>query len=518
MPAGGQAAARAASARDGGAATASDRSRRSIAAATAGSGVGGGGAGESHAIAGTDQAPGTDQVVDHGGRTGRGVLTTHRRGAADRPRDDGANGRERRLGPAVSVMASSAAAAAVSATSGASATAPSATSAPWSSSRADSVSRRSPASTASARAATRSTVCRRRDTPRAARRPAPRRRRWDPRRPSVAARTGRRARRRRARPAAGSRRPSRRAGRWRRGRSGRPPRRRRPCRGGGVPASGRAAGARSRTRTRELATTSGSAVTTRPRCSAASSTPARLSAVRPGPADGDRGAVDLQLAHAHDAVPGNDPQRRAPLEPAAPERPGHDDAATLDCEDPVDREARPVDGTPGRPRRDRVADTDEGRPQRVEPLAGDGRHRQHRDAGQRRVAEQPPHLVRSPRRPASSSTASILVTTDDAVADAQRVEQRQVLERLGARAVVGGDDEQRGIDLAGADEHVADELVVPWDVDEVELAAVVERRGARTRRRSSCRAAAPRAAGRHRCRSAPGAASSCRGRCARPCR
>ena len=44
-----------------------------------------------------------------------------------------------------------------------------------------------------------------------------------------------------------------------------------------------------------------------------------------------------------------------------------------------------------------------------------------------------------------------------------------MLERLGARAVVGGDDEQGGVDLAGADEHVADEPVVARDVHEVEL-------------------------------------------------
>ncbi len=50
-----------------------------------------------------------------------------------------------------------------------------------------------------------------------------------------------------------------------------------------------------------------------------------------------------------------------------------------------------------------------------------------------------------------------------------------MLERLGARPVVGGHDEQRRIDLAGADEHVADEPVVAGHVDEVELAAVVER-------------------------------------------
>src|SRR5689334_5545722 len=45
---------------------------------------------------------------------------------------------------------------------------------------------------------------------------------------------------------------------------------------------------------------------------------------------------------------------------------------------------------------------------------------------------------------------------------------------LRARAIIGGDDEQRGIDLAGADQHVADELVVTGDVDEVDRLAAVD--------------------------------------------
>ena len=86
---------------------------------------------------------------------------------------------------------------------------------------------------------------------------------------------------------------------------------------------------------------------------------------------------------------------------------------------------------------------------------------------------------RSRRTAATTSTDPVglddvgLRDDRDTVADPQRVEQREVLERLGARPVVGGHDEQRGIDLAGADEHVADEPVVAGDVDEVELGAVI---------------------------------------------
>ena len=49
-----------------------------------------------------------------------------------------------------------------------------------------------------------------------------------------------------------------------------------------------------------------------------------------------------------------------------------------------------------------------------------------------------------------------------------------MLDRLRPRPVVGGHDEQRGVDLAGSDEHVADEPVVTGHVDEVELGSVVE--------------------------------------------
>ena len=97
------------------------------------------------------------------------------------------------------------------------------------------------------------------------------------------------------------------------------------------------------------------------------------------------------------------------------------------------------------------------------------------DAGQRRPGEQRADASTAPRSTRSGVDGVGLRHDREPVADAERVEQRQVFERLRARAVVGRDDQHRGVDLAGADEHVADQLVVPRDVDEVELGAVVER-------------------------------------------
>ena len=59
-------------------------------------------------------------------------------------------------------------------------------------------------------------------------------------------------------------------------------------------------------------------------------------------------------------------------------------------------------------------------------------------------------------------------------ADPERIEQRDVLVRLRAESIVRSHDEQCSIDLAGTDEHVADQLVVPRHVDEVDRRAVVE--------------------------------------------
>ena len=95
-------------------------------------------------------------------------------------------------------------------------------------------------------------------------------------------------------------------------------------------------------------------------------------------------------------------------------------------------------------------------------------------ASQAGRGEQRPDLA-STSRPAPGRPVR-LGHDGDAVADPERIEQRQVLERLRARAVVGGHDEERGVDLAGPDEHVADEAVVTRHVDEVERRRRVEAR------------------------------------------
>ena len=101
--------------------------------------------------------------------------------------------------------------------------------------------------------------------------------------------------------------------------------------------------------------------------------------------------------------------------------------------------------------------------------------------------------------------------------DAERVEQLEVLERLG-----------RGPSSAATTSIAASISPAPtsmlpisrsWPGTSTKSSSVPSATpGARTRRRSSCRAAAPRAAGRRRCRSARAGASSCRGRCGRRCR
>ena len=93
-----------------------------------------------------------------------------------------------------------------------------------------------------------------------------------------------------------------------------------------------------------------------------------------------------------------------------------------------------------------------------------------------------------------------------------------MLVRLRPRALGGVDHEQEEVDPGRAGHHRAHEALVPRHVDEREPAAVgqLERRVAEVDRDPAL--AAPRAAGRCPCRSAPGRARSCRGRCARRCR
>ena len=206
---------------------------------------------------------------------------------------------------------------------------------------------------------------------------------------------------------------------------------------------------------------------------------------RPRPAS-TRAAVDLDLA---------DPDGRArPARAAACRRvasgpprsvPVTTDAAALDREDPVDRQRRRAraGGAPTTASRTArsAARTSSGSPPPLRRRRGDDRR-----AGEDVGREQPLDAGDDLRHPVRVDRVDLGHDRRCPCAIAERVEQRQMLERLGARPVVGGHDEQRGVDLAGADEHVADEPVVARDVDEVDRRPVVERRGGRSRRRSSC--------------------------------
>ena len=231
-------------------------------------------------------------------------------------------------------------------------------------------------------------------------------------------------------------------------------------------------------------------------------------------------AVDLEAADAHRAIrlgeAGAWCRRRSSRRGGCRSRPCRGREPRTRGRPPVARRghpaARPSDAGPGRGRSSNAARTS------VEPLAVRARRDRpppRREATTDRAAS---GRARPPRAARSGCDRIGLRHDGEPIGDPEGVEQAEVLERLCPRTVVGRDDEHRGVDLPRADQHVADQPVVARDVDEVELGAVVEARGGRTRRRSSSRAAAPRAAGRRRSRSAPGAAWSCRGRCGPRCR
>ena len=332
--------ARAASLSAGGAATASARSSRSIAAAMVGSGswVAGAVPGRRSVELVADEAPVADQLIDQadGGRRRR--VPAERDAAAERPGGDGPGGgqaswlhRPPRRPPCRRRRA----------TSGAIATGPFAgSSAPWRSSLAAAIAARSPVPTAVASRATRSSVCRRREIPRGGTtsstmpptiRSAPDARRRTNRSPGATA-IGR------GQPEA-SRGRSRRAGRARPDRSGRRSPRPPPSRRGGGPATGRAGPGAARRGADRWPRPHGSSVRTDPAVEVARVDPGEVERRPPGLGAIHGRAVDLDLADPDRPVARHEPEGGAADRCRAAERPGHDDAAALDREDAVDGEA-----------------------------------------------------------------------------------------------------------------------------------------------------------------------------------
>ena len=93
----------------------------------------------------------------------------------------------------------------------------------------------------------------------------------------------------------------------------------------------------------------------------------------------------------------------------------------------------------------------------VDAFAGDGRDRNDFGAGE---AVSPPAIasISAATSRAGARVGEIgLRHRDDAVLDAEQIDDRQMLERLRHDAVVGRDDEEHEVDAGGAGQHVVDE-------------------------------------------------------------
>ncbi len=193
----------------------------------------------------------------------------------------------------------------------------------------------------------------------------------------------------------------------------------------------------------------------------------------------DRPAVDLDLARPDGTIvrTRDDAEHRAALDRNAAEGARDDRPAAANGEHAIDREAAAGRGVsperPGRAVARPVAHCHQGGEHRLETVTaqrGDGHDR--RSAKRRRRHERP-HLLDDLVDPSRARDVG-LRHDDQAVVDPERVEQLEVLAGLGSRPVVGGDHQQRRVDLARPDEHVADQPVVPGNIDEVELGPVFQ--------------------------------------------
>ena len=124
--------------------------------------------------------------------------------------------------------------------------------------------------------------------------------------------------------------------------------------------------------------------------------------------------------------------------------------------------------TPSRPRRGAApALAVSARVERSETLARARRHRHDRRRRRQKAAGDERRERRATRSSTvSRSTRSDLRERDDAALDPEQPADVEMLARLRHDGLVGGHDEQDGVDAAGAGEHVAHEALVARDVDE----------------------------------------------------
>ena len=173
-------------------------------------------------------------------------------------------------------------------------------------------------------------------------------------------------------------------------------------------------------------------------------------------------AVHLQPAHAHAAAGGKHLELLARGDGPRHQRPRHHRPESLQHE-------RAIDGQPHQPPR-RPARRPRGQPpelvaQGVEPEAGPRRHTDHRRAVQERARHQLAGFDLR-QRDAVRIRHVALGEHDGATRDPEQAADVEVLAGLRHHRLVGGHDQQHGVDAVRPGQHVAHEPLVAGHVDE----------------------------------------------------
>ena len=105
----------------------------------------------------------------------------------------------------------------------------------------------------------------------------------------------------------------------------------------------------------------------------------------------------------------------------------------------------------------------ERRAELLDSLAGPARHRHDRRVREGRAPQLLPDRLDDERGPLGIHEVD-LRDRDRPPLHAERFQDEEVLAALGHHPLVGGDDEQHGVDPAGAGDHVLDEALVSGDV------------------------------------------------------
>ena len=182
-------------------------------------------------------------------------------------------------------------------------------------------------------------------------------------------------------------------------------------------------------------------------------------------------AMRLQSTYASPETAGHDLDLHAGVQVAIDQRARDDAAEAVDREYAIDRQARPANVALGWQAGDGGVQR---LTQRIEPNAADRRARDDRRCFERRSRQHLADIALDKREPVVIDEIA-LRERDDAVPHVEQIEDGEVLSRLRHHTVVGGDDEQRDIDTAGAGEHVLDEALVSRNVDDADASAARQR-------------------------------------------